>query len=50
MPPEQAGEIIVSGIEKERARVIVGNDAKFMALVERIAPVAYWKLIGRGIK
>jgi NAD(P)-dependent dehydrogenase (short-subunit alcohol dehydrogenase family) len=50
MPPEQAGEIIVSGVEKERPRVIVGNDAKFMALVERLAPVAYWKILGRGIK
>ncbi len=50
MPPEQAGETIVTGVEKRRARVVVGNDAKFMALVERIAPVSYWKLIGRGLK
>lgn len=48
MPPMRAGEIIVRGVEKRRARVIVGNDARFAALVERIAPVAYWKLLGRG--
>ena len=36
MPPEQAGEIIVCGVEKERPRVIVGNDARFMAIVERL--------------
>jgi NAD(P)-dependent dehydrogenase (short-subunit alcohol dehydrogenase family) len=50
MPPEKAGEIIVSGVEKGRPRVIVGNDARFMALVERLAPVSYWKLLGRRLK
>lgn len=49
-PPRQAGEIIVRGVEKRKARVVVGRDAKFMALVERLAPTTYWKFIGRGIK
>lgn len=47
MPAEQAGEIIVSGIERRRPRIIVGNDARIAALVERIAPVGYWKFLGR---
>jgi NAD(P)-dependent dehydrogenase (short-subunit alcohol dehydrogenase family) len=50
MPPVQAGEIIVTGVEKDRARVIVGNDARFMAAVERLAPVSYWKLLGRALR
>ena len=50
MPPEQAGEIIVRGVEKERPRVIVGNDARFMAIVERLAPISYWKLLGRALQ
>jgi NAD(P)-dependent dehydrogenase (short-subunit alcohol dehydrogenase family) len=50
MPPVKAGEIIVTGVEKERPRVIVGNDARFMAAVERLAPVSYWKLLGRALK
>ena len=50
MPPEQAGEIIVSGAEQGRPRVIVGNDARFMALLERIAPVSYWKVLERRLK
>ena len=50
MPPEKAGETIVAGVEKERPRVVVGNDARFMALVERLAPVGYWKLLGRALK
>lgn len=50
MPPERAGEIIVSGVEKRKPRVMVGNDARFMAAIERLAPVSYWKLLGRGLK
>lgn len=48
MPPERAGEIIVSGVEKNRSRIIVGNDAKFGALIERLAPTNYWKFLGRS--
>jgi NAD(P)-dependent dehydrogenase (short-subunit alcohol dehydrogenase family) len=45
MPPERAGELIVRGIERRRARIIVGKDATILALLERIAPVAYWRLL-----
>lgn len=50
MPPVKAGEIIVSGVEKDRPRILVGGDARFMAAVERMAPVSYWKLLGRALK
>ena len=50
MPPEQAGEIIVRGIEKRQARILVGSDAKAAALLERLAPVGYWNLIKKAIK
>jgi NADP-dependent 3-hydroxy acid dehydrogenase YdfG len=50
MPPERAGEIIVRGIEKRQARILVGNDAKAAALLERLAPVGYWKLLKKAIK
>jgi NAD(P)-dependent dehydrogenase (short-subunit alcohol dehydrogenase family) len=49
MPPEVAGEIIVKGIERRSARVLVGNDAKFLALLERLAPISYWKIFRRLI-
>ena len=42
MPPEEAGEIIVNGIERRKARVLVGSDAKMIAMAERLAPVGYW--------
>lgn len=50
MAPEQAGEIIVSGIERRHARILVGRDAKVMALMERIAPISYWVPIGWILK
>jgi short-subunit dehydrogenase len=49
MPPERAGEIIVRAAERRRARVLVGGDAVFVAAIERLAPVRYWRLLGRFI-
>lgn len=45
MPPPQAAEIITAAIERRAERVLVGGDAKFMALLERLAPVSYWSLL-----
>ena len=50
MPPEKAGEIIVSGMERGKARVLVGNDAKSAALIERIRPVNYWRTLQRKMQ
>src|SRR5262245_14668489 len=46
MPPAEAGEIIVQAVERRAPRVIVGRDARMMALVERLMPVSYWTLLG----
>lgn len=48
MPPEQAGETIVRGIERRRARILVGGDARFVALLERLSPVHYWQLLKKA--
>ena len=50
MPPDVAGEIIVRGVENRRARVLVGNDAKRIAIVERLMPVSYWSVLGREFR
>ena len=47
MPPEAAGEFIVKGIQRRSPRVLVGNDARFLALLERLAPNSYWKIFSR---
>jgi short-subunit dehydrogenase len=46
MPPATAGEIIIQGVERRAARILVGRDAKMMALIERLFPTSYWKIIG----
>lgn len=38
MPPRQAAEIIVTGIEKNRYRIFVGSDAKFTDRFYRLSP------------
>jgi short-subunit dehydrogenase len=43
--PEKAGEIIARGIERRQARVLVGSDAKLIAMIERLAPVSYGRLL-----
>lgn len=50
MPPERAGEIIADGIARDRARILVGMDAKIAALLERLMPVGYWTLLKKGVK
>jgi len=47
MPPAQAGETIVRGVEQRKPRIIVGRDAKVIAMIERFAPVSYWKVLER---
>jgi NAD(P)-dependent dehydrogenase (short-subunit alcohol dehydrogenase family) len=47
LPPETAGEVIVRGVERRNARILVGSDAKYAALVERPMPVNYWNWLGR---
>ncbi|WP_151637715.1 SDR family NAD(P)-dependent oxidoreductase [Noviherbaspirillum aerium] len=50
MPAERAGEIIVRGIERRKARILVGMDAKIVSIIERIAPVRYWSLLKKGVQ
>jgi short-subunit dehydrogenase len=50
MPPEIAGEIIVRGVENRKPRILVGRDAKYAALVERLMPVTYWNWLRKGAK
>jgi NAD(P)-dependent dehydrogenase (short-subunit alcohol dehydrogenase family) len=50
LPPEVAGETIVRGIEERKPRVLVGTDAVVLAMIERLVPVSYWKLLGRALR
>lgn len=45
MPPARAAQIILRGIERDKPRVVVGNDARLLAWLERLMPVNYWRLL-----
>lgn len=47
MPPEIAGETIVRGVERRKARVLVGTDAKVIDMVARLAPVSHLRPLTR---
>jgi len=47
MPPPEAAEIILRGVERRKPRILVGRDAHAMALIERIWPVGYWSKLDR---
>lgn len=42
---EEAALVILNGVKKNKARILVGKDAHFLALIGRIAPVNYPKLL-----
>lgn len=43
--PEEAAEQIVGAIQRRAPRLLIGNDAKGMELLQRLMPVRYWKLM-----
>jgi NAD(P)-dependent dehydrogenase (short-subunit alcohol dehydrogenase family) len=47
LPPGTAGETIVEAVERRKPRVLVGSDAKLVSLIERLMPVAYWRMLNQ---
>jgi short-subunit dehydrogenase len=49
LPPERAADIIVTGVERNRRRILVGNDAKRVALLTRWLPLSMieWGILRR---
>ncbi|MEC8428064.1 MAG: SDR family NAD(P)-dependent oxidoreductase [Pseudomonadota bacterium] len=43
--PEKAAQIIFDGIRKNTGRVLVGKDAKFLDMVQRLLPSSYQKAV-----
>jgi short-subunit dehydrogenase len=40
-PPEQAAKVILDAVKDNKARVLIGNDAKLLDLVQRVVPSHY---------
>lgn len=49
MPPEKAARIICRAIERNKIRVLVGADAKFLSILERLFPIAYMRILQWGM-
>jgi short-subunit dehydrogenase len=49
LSPDIAAATIIDGIETRAWRVLIGSDAKKVALLQRLFPVRYWKIIRRGV-
>ncbi|MBL4868868.1 MAG: SDR family oxidoreductase [Pseudomonadales bacterium] len=48
--PEGAAKVIIEGIQKNKRRVLIGNDARVIDIVQRILPTAYQRLVSTGMK
>jgi short-subunit dehydrogenase len=45
--PQAAALRIITGIEKNQPRILIGNDARFMDLLQRLRPGTYWAVLAR---
>jgi short-subunit dehydrogenase len=45
--PAAAALRIITGIEKNQPRILIGNDARFMDLLQRFRPGSYWSVLAR---
>jgi short-subunit dehydrogenase len=48
--PAAAALRIITGIEKNQPRILIGNDARFMDLLQRLRPATYWAVLARRIE
>jgi|SRR6476469_2245230 short-subunit dehydrogenase len=48
-PPAAAALRIIKGIEKNQPRILIGNDARFMDLLQRFRPATYWPVLAKRI-
>ena len=48
--PTAAALRIIHGIEKNQPRILIGNDARFMDLLQRFRPGTYWTVLARRIE
>ena len=45
--PEEAAAVIISGIKKKKARILIGRDAKTASFIQRLFPAGYEKVFAR---
>jgi short-subunit dehydrogenase len=45
--PEVAALRIAEGIEKNKPRILIGGDARFLDILQRLRPATYWAVLAR---
>lgn len=45
-PPEEAARQILDAVQKNKRRLLIGNDAKALDLIQRVLPTGYQKIVG----
>ena len=48
--PQAAAMRIIKGIEKNQPRILIGNDARMMDILQRLRPGTYWNMIARQLQ
>jgi short-subunit dehydrogenase len=48
--PQAAALRIIQGIENNQPRILIGNDARFMDLLQRLRPGTYWRVMARRLE
>jgi short-subunit dehydrogenase len=48
--PAVAAMRIIQGIERNEPRILIGSDARFMDLLQRFRPTAYWAVLAKQIE
>lgn len=49
-PPEEAARQILQAVQKDKRRLLIGNDAKAIDLIQRILPTGYQKIMAFATK
>jgi NAD(P)-dependent dehydrogenase (short-subunit alcohol dehydrogenase family) len=47
IPPEEAADAVLRGVERRQGRVLIGTDARFLDLLQRLRPATYWKTLAK---
>ncbi|MBR1272734.1 SDR family NAD(P)-dependent oxidoreductase [Bradyrhizobium sp. AUGA SZCCT0222] len=48
--PPAAAQRIILGIEKNQPRILIGNDAWYMDLLQRFRPATYWAVLAKRLE
>ena len=49
-PSPDAALRIIKGIENNEPRILIGNDARFMDILQRFRPATYWSVLARRLE